>query len=256
MKVPDGHPRRDSLLERYLLVENLKSNVLTAHGLLAAGRGEAFDYLFGEKDHPFMLEAERAAVAALILAKKPVISVNGNVAALVSREIVEFAKLTGCLLEVNLFYREKGRVEAVCKKMQESGASNILGCSPKTQVEMPSPSSMRRFVDKNGILDADVVLVPLEDGDRTLALREEGKFVIAIDLNPLSRTTVSSNIPIINHLKRAIQNMTEFAQEMRDFDSQQLSKVLSEYDRERSIRMAIEAIVAHLTGFIEEHKHV
>jgi 4-phosphopantoate--beta-alanine ligase len=57
--------------------------------------------------------------------------------------------------------------------------------------------SDRRMVDPDGIYIADVVLVPLEDGDRTEALVKMGKKVIAIDLNPLSRTSQKASITIV-----------------------------------------------------------
>lgn len=49
-----------------------------------------------------------------------------------------------------------------------------------------------------------MVLVPLEDGDRTEALRRMGKTVIAIDLNPLSRTSRAANITIVDNVIRAV----------------------------------------------------
>ncbi|WP_250635812.1 phosphopantothenate/pantothenate synthetase family protein [Candidatus Nitrosarchaeum limnium] len=64
--------------------------------------------------------------------------------------------------------------------------------------------SARRIVDKNGIFAADVVIVPLEDGDRTIALRKAGKKVITFDLNPLSRTSQTANITIVDNVTRAI----------------------------------------------------
>ncbi|NIM45309.1 MAG: DUF137 domain-containing protein, partial [Nitrososphaeria archaeon] len=63
-----------------------------------------------------------------------------------------------------------------------------LGVGETSSARIPELRSERRKVDARGIYSADVVLVPLEDGDRTEALRRMGKSVIAIDLNPLSRT--------------------------------------------------------------------
>jgi len=47
--------------------------------------------------------------------------------------------------------------------------------------------------------------VPLEDGDRTMALRRYGVKVIAIDLNPLSRTSRTADLPIVDELTRALR---------------------------------------------------
>ncbi|MGB1233122.1 MAG: phosphopantothenate/pantothenate synthetase family protein, partial [Poseidonia sp.] len=46
----------------------------------------------------------------------------------------------------------------------------------------------RAACHREGILESDVILVPLEDGDRCNALVAMGKTVIVIDLNPLSRS--------------------------------------------------------------------
>ncbi len=80
--VPPNHPRRESLLIRERLVDGFKEGYVAAQGLIAHGRGECFDYLIGESSiPPPALTAERVAVAALLMAKHPVISVNGNTAA-------------------------------------------------------------------------------------------------------------------------------------------------------------------------------
>ena len=65
--------------------------------------------------------------------------------------------------------------------------------------------SARRIVDKNGIFSADVVLVPLEDGDRTIALKKAKKKIITFDLNPLSRTSQTADITIVDNVTRAMK---------------------------------------------------
>ena len=52
---------------------------------------------------------------------------------------------------------------------------------------------------------ADVVLVPLEDGDRTEALKKMGKTVIVFDLNPLSRTAQKADITIVDNVTRGMR---------------------------------------------------
>ena len=70
------------------------------------GRGEAFDYLIGEATQPFAMEAIHAAAAMLRLAKHPVISVNGNVAALAPEGLIELGRVLNAPLEVNIFHTE------------------------------------------------------------------------------------------------------------------------------------------------------
>jgi hypothetical protein len=51
-----------------------------------------------------------------------------------------------------------------------------------------SATAARALATRGGTYDADVVTIPLKDADRCEALVAMGKKVIAIDLNPFSRT--------------------------------------------------------------------
>ncbi|MBN2155000.1 MAG: phosphopantothenate/pantothenate synthetase [Candidatus Lokiarchaeota archaeon] len=218
--IPKNHPRADSLRTRQRIIDGLHENIVIEAGLIAHGRGEAFDYLIGERTNDNAMHAIEVAVAALFSAKHAVISVNGNVAALCAEEIVRLSKITGALLEINLFYGKPGRIEAISKTLRDAGADNILGIIPFESSVIHNLSSNRRFVDPKGIKIADTVLVPLEDGDRTEALKEEGKRVITIDLNPLSRTAQQADITIVDNIIRVIPRMCEIAKDYK----QQLDK--------------------------------
>ena len=101
---PKDHPRYKSLLAREKLVE--ASDVVAKQGLIAHGRGEAFDYLLGEQTCLPALSAIKAAASTLIEAlRNPVISVNGNVVALAAREVARLSEISGAKVEVNLFHR-------------------------------------------------------------------------------------------------------------------------------------------------------
>ena len=67
----------------------------------------------------------------------------------------------------------------------------------------------RALCSSRGIEQADVVLVPLEDGDRCKALTSLGKQVIAIDLNPLSRTSKSATVKIVDDVNRAMSRLAD-----------------------------------------------
>src|SRR5437870_4752314 len=94
-----------------------------------------------------------------------------------------------------------------------SGARNVLGPGPNARI--PGIESKRALSHRDGIFGADVVLVPLEDGDRAEALVRMGKAVISIDLNPLSRTSQRATIPIVDELRRAILNIKKFVEELK-----------------------------------------
>ena len=177
-------------------------------GLIAHGRGEAFDYLLGERTSPSARRAERTAAAWLRAARRPVVSVNGNVAALAAGGIARLARARpGLGVEVNLFHRSPARVRAVARALRSAGVDPVLGLRPTARI--PHLPSDRALVDRAGIFAADVCLIPLEDGDRTEALRALGKRVISIDLNPLSRTSQEADLPIVDELSRALTHLAE-----------------------------------------------
>lgn len=89
--LPKDHPRYESLKYRHRIIEGMNNLIVAEAGLIAHGRGECFDYILGERTTEAAEKAIRAAVAALILAEHPVISINGNVAALCPDEVVNLS---------------------------------------------------------------------------------------------------------------------------------------------------------------------
>ncbi len=246
MLIPDNHPRVESLKTREKLIEGMHSSIVAEAGLIAHGRGEAFDYILGEESPTFSVHQQRAAIALLLTAERPVISVNGNVAALCAKEIVELSEIVGAVLEINLFYRKPEREQAIERVLKDAGAHEILGLDQTYHTFISELSHLRRIVDKRGIFSADVVMVPLEDGDRTMALRRMGKNVISIDLNPLSRTSMWSNITIVNNLIRALPEMIEIAIELKDTDKIELKKFVKEFNNYETLKETISYIAERL----------
>jgi 4-phosphopantoate--beta-alanine ligase len=72
----------------------------------------------------------------------------------------------------------------------------------------------------DGIEKADVVLVPLEDGDRCEALIALGKEVLVIDLNPLSRTARKATVTIVDEVSRACKLLLK---EISDVETEEAS---------------------------------
>ena len=211
---PKDHPRYKSLLAREKLVD--ASEFVAKQGLIAHGRGEAFDYLLGEQTCLPALSAIKAAASTLIEAKNPVISVNGNVVALAAREVARLSEISGAKVEVNLFHRTPERVAGLTKMMKKMGI-DALGANADDKI--PGLSSERAKCCSDGIGSADVVLVPLEDGDRCEALVKMGKKVITIDLNPLSRTAQTAHITIVDELTRCLPLLSDFVKEKNGLDS-------------------------------------
>ena len=207
-RLSSKHPRYASLVTRARLAEAFRRGLVVPEGLIAHGRAEAFDYLLGERTPPSARRAERIAVQWIRASRYPVISVNGNVAALAADQIASLVRLEPRIgVEVNLFHRTPRRVAKVAATLRHAGVPAPLGI--RATARIPHLPSDRARVDPRGIGRADVCIVPLEDGDRTEALRAIGKRVISIDLNPLSRTSQNADLPIIDELTRALDHMAE-----------------------------------------------
>lgn len=232
-------------MRREKLVQGWHDGIVVPEGLIAQGRGEAFDYLFGEETTAPALVAEKAGAAFLLTAERPVISVNGNVAALAPQEVVRLAQVVSARIEVNLFHRTELRVGKVVRRLRAAGAKDVLGLHPDARI--PGLESRRALCHREGIYSADVVLVPLEDGDRTEALVRMGKTVIAIDLNPLSRTSQKASIPIVDELSRALPSLEKFARELRT-DPAETRRVTKAYKRDDNLRANYDYLAWRLRG--------
>ena len=239
--VPASHPRYASLRTRDTIVAGVEKGVTSIHGLIAHGRGEAFDYLLGERTHDFAREAIDAAAAMLVTAGRPVVSVNGNAAALVPGELVALAAALGAPIEVNIFHASKAREHAIREHLRAHGTPEVL--MPTEHAVLDHVDSNRRFVNPDGIYAADVVFVPLEDGDRCQALVRSGKRVITIDLNPMSRTSRTATVTIIDNVTRAIPALLEQVAIWRD-NAGAAQALLRSYDNERALRAAEAAVRA------------
>ena len=238
MRLSPRHPRFASLKVRAGLAEAHRQGLVVPEGLIAQGRGEAFDYLLGERTTPGARRAERAAAEWLLAARHPVVSVNGNVAALAAREVASLARVVpGLDVEVNLFHRTGPRARRVAAALRAAGVRRVLGVRPTATI--PRLPSDRAMVDRRGILDADVCLVPLEDGDRAEALRAVGKRVISIDLNPLSRTSRTADLPIVDELRRAL---TEMARQVVQRRRRSRPPRFTPFDRRAALAEALERI--------------
>jgi 4-phosphopantoate--beta-alanine ligase len=206
--IPADHPRAASLRVRERMKEAVAAGLVHPTGLIANGRGEAFDYLLGERTPPEAEAAIAEAARVLRAAKRPAFSLNGNVVALAAPFCLEVAKARpGLVLEVNLFHRTPERVAALVRAMEAAGAAKgaVLGERPDARI--PGLTSDRAQCCQAGIGGADVVLVPLEDGDRCQALKAMGKAVVTVDLNPLSRTAKAADVTIVDELTRALPRL-------------------------------------------------
>jgi len=233
------HSRYVSHNTRDLIVRGVEKGITSVHGLIAHGRGEAFDYLIGEKTQRFAIKAIEAAVCMLLLAKRPVISVNGNAAVLCAKELVQLSKVIPAPLEVNIFHKSKKRELEIALHLKKNGASKVL---------LPHKGIIkyiyynRKYCNEEGIAKADVVFVPLEDGDRCSALRRMGKEVITVDLNPLSRTSETASITIVDNINRVVPLLVKSIKKNKSIDKKILKNKIKKYDNKKILKESLKYV--------------
>ena len=235
--VPEGHPRYQSLKLRDDIAAGVENGITSMHGLIAHGRGEAFDYLIGEATQAFAMRAIRTSAAMLLLAEHPVVSVNGNSAALVPRELIALGKMLTAPLEVNIFHASKRREERIREYLLKYGAVQVL--IPATDAQLLFIDSNRKYVHPEGIFRADVVFVPLEDGDRCEALRKMGKEVVSVDLNPMSRTAIHSSATIVDNVVRALPLLIQEIHALAKSPPKVLQQMVARYSNEEVLETAL-----------------
>ena len=245
MATPKDHPRYRSLMVREHLAEMVEQGLVDPTGLISHGRGEAFDYLMGEKTIAPALEAEKAAAAFLLRAKNPVVCMNGNSVALDPEGLISLARAVPARMEVNIFHRTEERMEKLISYMGSQGAEDVLGRDPDARI--PGLTSDRALCTKEGVFGSDVIVVPIEDGDRAEALIAMGKIVISIDLNPLSRTSKVATVPISDEISRALSNIVRFVDELRGKDAE-IDSVIGSYSGVRTRRDTVRCICDSLTA--------
>ncbi len=238
-----SHPRYHSLHYRDLLVKGVKNGITSLQGLTAHGRGEAFDYLLGEKTHAFAQKAIEAAATMFLLCREPVISVNGNTAALVPKELIKLAKITNAKLEVNLFHPSRKRERTIVTHLKKYGAGEVL-VAEKTVI--PNVTSNRKYISQAGQKTADVIFVPLEDGDRTEQLIKLGKKVITVDLNPLSRTAQKATVTIVDNIIRCLPLLIAEVNKLKHKNEKELLVLVKKYRNRPVINQALQYLKRHV----------
>ena len=174
-----------------------------------------------------------------MLLSNSVISVNGNSAALCAKNIVKLANLTNSKIEINLFHKSKTRANKISQLLKKHGAKDVYGLNTKYLTKIPGLKSNRKFIDKRGIFLSDVIFVPLEDGDRTEFLKKMNKIVITVDLNPLSRTSVMSDITIVDNLVRVLPEMIKQSKNMSNLSESDLQKITKKFNNKKQLNLIL-----------------
>ncbi len=130
--------------------------------------------------------------------------------------------------------------------MKKQGAKYVYGT--KSDACIPGLNYNRSICDKDGIYSADVILVPLEDGDRCRALRNMGKKVIVIDLNPISRSSKTASITIVDNIIRAIPNILKWINTFKNEDNIILENLEKNWDNNKMLKEVLSFISKRLNS--------
>ena len=145
-------------------------------------------------------------------------------------------------MEVNIFHRTEERMEKLITYMESEGGKDVLGRDPDARI--PGLNHDRALCTHT-LFDCDVIVVPIEDGDRAEALIGMGKTVISIDINPLSRTSKAATIPVSDEMSRALENMIRFVNELRGKEDE-IDSLISSFSNTESRREVLAEICAFL----------
>ena len=132
-------------------------------------------------------------------------------------------------------------MDKITKLFKDHGYEDILGTNYDDLYYFDKITNPRATASRQGIYVADVILVPLEDGDRAELLKEAGKKIICIDLNPLSRTSKMSDISIVDNVVRAIPEMTRLAREYKNKDEDFLLKIVNDFNNEENLKDSLDS---------------
>ena len=91
---------------------------------------------------------------------------------------------------------------------------------------------------------ADVVFVPLEDGDRIEALIKNKKKVIVVDLNPLSRSAQKATITIVDNIVRAVPLLIKTIKRLKNYNlsKKQLEVIYKHHDNKKRLNESLKEI--------------
>ena len=196
------------------------------------------------------MDAKDAVPALASGLKSPfLLAIDGRCAAGKTTLTTELAEQWDCnVIHMDDFYlpfrdRTPERMEKLISYMESKGAKNVLGRDPDTRI--PGLNHDRALCTQEGVGSSDVIVVPIEDGDRAEALVAMGKKVISLDLNPLSRTSRMATVPISDEISRALANITAYVKELRGKDAE-IDALISSYSARKTREGEIEAICGYL----------
>ena len=119
----------------------------------------------------------------------------------------------------------------------------MLGTDDDDFIDTPDLNGPRSPVSIDGISKADLVFIPLEDGDRAEKLAALKKDIVNVDLNPLSRTAVTSTVTIVDNIVRVMPLLIDAVRRNEDVDRKVLLEKIDSFSNRENLDNAISDIL-------------
>jgi len=74
--------------------------------------------------------------------------------------------------------------------------------------------------------------------------------VIAIDLNPMSRTSRAATVTIVDNIIRAIPELIRTTLRMKRLSRSRLTAIASNFDNEKNLARAVKDMIHYMQGWV------
>ena len=73
--------------------------------------------------------------------------------------------------------------------------------------------------------------------------------MIAIDLNPMSRTSLAATVTIVDNIIRAIPELLRITERMKPLSRSRLGAIASSFDNEKNLARAMKDMIHYMQGW-------
>jgi len=222
--IPKDHPRYKSLVTREHLAECARTGIVSLEGLTSHGRGEAFDYLLGEKTSESALLAGKDCGGPAPHRKTP--------GALRERQ---HRGACGTRNRASPEGKRGARRGQPLPPDTRTGTADRDGSSAmpvRTVFSGRSRSASSRSPTTGPFCRREGCLLPMSCLSRSKTATAArcsvgmGKKVIAIDLNPLSRTAKTATLTVVDEVTRALPEIAQACTALSDGKCRSLVAVM------------------------------
>ena len=87
----------------------------------------------------------------------------------------------------------------------------------------------------------------MEDGDRAQALVSNGKKVVTVDLNPLSRTAKTATVTIVDNLVRVMPQLIQEVKRLQLMGTSTLQDIVDGFDNQQNLQDSLKLMLESLS---------